>query len=138
MKSDEELRDAYSVFVDDDGILNVVSLAVVRDPESNTRLAELRYQEIMTVFDEDPERTHNMLVDLLSVKKGGYNSSKARRIYLRLASHRQIRRFAIVGGSVFIRTMAGFIIRAAGKGRNMKWFSSREEAVEWLTKDRGG
>ena len=132
MKSDGELKQAYEVFLDDDGIVNLVSLEVIRDPESNTRLAELIHQDVMRILDEDPRKKYDLIVNLLPIGKGGYASSKARKTYLQISSHDQIRRFAIVGGSLFARTMAGFVIRAAGKGGTMRWLAGREEAVEWL------
>jgi len=137
MKSDQELRETYRIFVDDEGILSMLCLSEVRDAESNTRQAELRYQDVLAVLDEDPERSYNMIANLKPLGKGGHASSKAKRIYLRLASLRQIERFAIVGGSILLRTMSRFILRAAGKGGSMRLFASREEAVEWLTEDGG-
>ena len=132
MKSDQETKQAFDVFVDDEGILNLVTLEVIREPKSNTRLAELIQQDVMRILDEDPHEKYGMIVNLLPIGKGGYASSRARKIYLQISSHKQIRRFAIVGGSVFVRTMAGFFIRAAGKGEHMRWFADREEAAKWL------
>ena len=132
MKSDQEIRQAFDVFVDDEGILNLVTLGVIKEPESNTRQAELIQQDVMRILDKDPHKEYDMIVNLLPLGKAGYASSRARKIYLQISSHRQIRRFAIVGGSVFVRTMAGFFIRAAGKGEHMKWFADREDAAKWL------
>jgi hypothetical protein len=132
MRSDRELRRAYEVYVDEQEIINLVSLQVVRDRESNTRLAELIYQDVMRILDGHPNKSYTMLVNLLSVGKDGYASSKARKIYLQMSSHDRVTKFAIVGGSVFARTMAGFIIRAAGKDQAMRWLPSRKEAVVWL------
>ena len=132
MKSDQEIKQAFDVFVDDKGILNLVTLGVIKEPESNTRQAELIQQDVMRVLDEYPHEKYGMIVNLLPIGTRGYASSRARKIYLQISSHRQIRRFAIVGGSVFVRTMAGFFIRAAGKGEHMQWFASREDAVKWL------
>ena len=132
MKSDQEIKRVFEVFVDDEGILNLVTLGVIKEPESNTRQAELIRQDVMRILDEDPHKEYDMIVNLLPLGKAGYASSRARKIYLQISSHRQIRRFAIVGGSVFVRTMAGFFIRAAGKGEHMKWFINREDALEWL------
>jgi hypothetical protein len=73
-----------------------------------------------------------MLVDLLSIGKSGYASSKARSKYVQMSSSAKVLRFAIVGGNVLIRTMAGFIIRAAGRGDSVRWFDDREEALAWL------
>ena len=73
-----------------------------------------------------------MIVNLLPIGSRGYASSKARKIYSRMASHHHVRRFAIVGGSVFVRTMAGVVIRAAGKGDGMRWYAGLEAAHDWL------
>jgi hypothetical protein len=135
VKTDQEIEQAYDVFVDDEGLLNLVCLGVIKEPESNTRQAQLIQQDVMTILDRDPGREYDMIVNLLPLGKAGYASSRARRTYLQISSHRQIRRFAIVGGSVFVRTMAGFFIRAAGKGEHMKWFADREDAVKWLKED---
>ena len=116
MKSDQEIRQAYDVFVDDEGLLNLVTLGVIRGPESNTRQAELIQQDVIAILDKDPHKEYDMIVNLLPLGKAGYASIKARKIYLQISSHRQIGRFAIAGGSVFVRTMAGVFIRAAGKG----------------------
>ena len=132
IKSDKELGQAYNVFIDDNGIINVVSLKVIREAESNTRLAELIQRDVWEILNQDPQKRYDMIVNLLPVGKGGYASSKAQRLYARIASHIQINRFAIVGGSIFVRTMAGFIIRAAGGDKTMKWFASGEEAIKWL------
>jgi hypothetical protein len=132
MISDIELQQAYEVSVDHEGIINLVSLQVIRERESSTRLAELIYQDVLRILDGHPAKSYTMIVDLLPVGKDGYASSKARRIYLQISSHDQIGKFALVGGSVFARTMAGFIIRAAGKDQAMRWLPTREDAVDWL------
>ena len=132
MKSDEEMRLAYDLFVDDAGILNLVILGEIRGAESSTRLSELIQQDVITILDKNPHKKYDMIVNLLPLARGGYASSKARKTYLQISSHRQLGRFAIVGGSVFARTMAGFFVRAAGKGEYMKWFAVKPAALEWL------
>jgi hypothetical protein len=130
--SDRELQQAYEVSLDDDSTINLVSLHVVRDPESNTRLAELIEQDVERILDLDPDKRYCLMINLLPLGNDGYASSKARKAYARISSHEQIRKFAIVGGGVFSRTLAGLIIRAAGRGQSVRWLASREEAVEWL------
>ena len=132
LTTDQELKKVFKVYVDDEGILNLDTLGVVKDPEANTRQAELIAEAIMKILEEEPQTKYDMIVNLLPLGKKGYASSKARKIYLQISSHKQIRRFAIVGGSIFVRTMAGFFIRAAGKDENMRWFATRGEATEWL------
>ena len=50
MKSDQEIAQADDLFVDDAGILNLVTLGVIREPESNARQAELIQREPASSF----------------------------------------------------------------------------------------
>jgi len=86
----------------------------------------------MMILDEDPKRSYDILVDLLPVGKGGHASREARKIYAEISSHSRTQKFAIAGGGTLARTLAKFIIHAAGKGRSMKWFTDKEGALEWL------
>ncbi|MGD2146349.1 MAG: hypothetical protein PVH41_06630 [Anaerolineae bacterium] len=135
--SDEQLEQAYDVFVDDRGLLNLVSLEVVGDPAANTRLAELIRQDIVAILETDPDIKHRMVVDLLPLGNAGYASRNARRTYLEISSNPQIGEFAVVGGSVTVRTLARFFIRAAGKGEHMRWFEDKEGALAWLAEAGG-
>jgi len=132
LKHKDKLNKAYKVFLDDNRIINIVSLKVIKDPELNTHLAELIELEVNSILNKNPGNTFHLIVDLSSIGKGGYASSKARKIYNRISANSQINKFSIVGGSVFARTIAGFIIRAAGKGGNMQWFATRDECLNWL------
>ncbi len=106
MQSDQELKQAYEVFVDDEGILSLVTLGAVEESEASTRQAELIREDVMRILDQDPHKEYDMIVNLSPV--------------------------GTMGGSVLARTMAGFFLRAAGKGENMRWFADREDAVKWL------
>jgi hypothetical protein len=56
VKPDEELKQAYDVFADDKGIIHLVSQVVIKDPESNTRLAELIEKDVLELLNRDPQR----------------------------------------------------------------------------------
>ena len=133
MKNDK-VKKAYKVVLDDDGIINLYSHEVIHDPELNTRLAEMIESDVNFILNRDPRKTYHLIVDLTSIERGGHASSKARKTYNRIAANSQIKKFAIIGGSVFARTVAVFIIHAAGKGEKMKWFTTREECLNWLRK----
>jgi len=47
----------------------------------------------------------------------------------------QIKKIVLVGGSTLIKTMASFILRVSGRGQDLHWVSSRDEAVTWLKGD---
>jgi hypothetical protein len=70
----------------------------------------------------------NWLIDLSRMSK---TTSKARKILAEASGHPSIRKYAFVGASVFIRTVANFITAAAGQ-KNARHFSSEEEALKWI------
>ena len=132
MMPDEELRQTYEISVDDRGIINLVSLQGVRDPGSNSRLAELIYLDFQEMLGADPQGEFTLLVDLRLVGKGGYASSNARKTYAQMSTHGQLSRLAIVGGNLFFRTVAAFVLRASGRTLNMRWFADKQDATNWL------
>lgn len=60
-------------------------------------------------------------------------TSKARKVLAETAVHPSIRRYAFVGASIFIRTIANFISAASGQ-KNIRHFVTDAEALEWLSK----
>lgn len=135
MKSDQELKIFFKVFLDKQGILNVVFLGETRESEDSIRQTELMEEAVLEIFDKDSPKKYNILVDLLIFTSLDVNIPvRTRKILTRLSNHKQVAKVAYVGGSVLIKTVAGFILRAAGKSKIMKWFSSKEEAVSWLQK----
>ena len=58
-------------------------------------------------------------------------TSAARKIWVEFLKHPKIKKTAIFGGNVFVRTLASFVIAAAGK-KNIKFFSDEESARKWL------
>jgi len=79
--SDLELKESYHIYLDGDGILNLVSLQIIREPKLSTRLAELICKDIIDLLDKDSHKEFDMLIDLLPVESKGYASSKARKLY---------------------------------------------------------
>ena len=58
-------------------------------------------------------------------------TAKARKILAKTMALPSIHQYAMVGASVFLRTIANFINAAAGV-TNAQHFSSEEEALSWL------
>ncbi len=61
-------------------------------------------------------------------------SSKARKMFAQTTGHPSIRKFALVGASVFIRTVSNFISTASGQ-KKVRHFATEREALQWMEKD---
>lgn len=132
MKSDEELRKNFNIFLDDEGILNLTFLAHEDDPENNARAAELVVEAMTQIFEKDPEKRHNLLVDLSLVGDPRFISARARTTYARLGAYKQIENTAVVGKSSFLKFVTNTIARIALRDRDVRWFDTREESLKWL------
>ena len=92
------------------------------DEDEANRIADFGKQ----CFDED--RADYVLIDLRSSSEF---SSAARKVWVEFLKDERIKRTAIFGGNVFVRTLASFVIAATGKS-NIKFFKTEEKAKEWL------
>jgi len=68
------------------------------------------------------------LIDLSQMTKA---TSRARKILVEITADPSINKYAFVGASIFIRTVANFIVAAAGQ-KNAKHFSTEELALNWM------
>lgn len=68
---------------------------------------------------------------LINIEQSKEFSSSARRAWVRFLQNPKIKKTAIFGGNVFVRTLASFVIAAAGKA-TIKFFETEEQAREWL------
>lgn len=134
MKTDEELKKSFKVFVDEDEIINLVVLGIEKEPECNVRMIEIVKETFEEIYRENPQKIYNLLVDISPVGNIGSYAfpSKARKTAIQIASHNQVRKAAFVTTGAFARTVIGFIIIAAGRGKSIKGFSDKEEAIKWL------
>jgi len=134
MKSDQKLKEMFKVFVDEDGVINLDFLIEERGDEENTRIAEIVKEEVLEIFKKNPKKKYNFLVDLLPLGQGGYFTSKARKIYIELGSHYQVKKVAVLGGSIYTKTAVIFILSVSGRGGTTRWFKSKKEAMAWMKK----
>jgi hypothetical protein len=70
----------------------------------------------------------NWLVEQFEIKTP---NAKARQILTKAVGHRSIKKYALVGGSTFIRTMSNFILTIA-RQKNAKHFATKKEAMTWI------
>ncbi len=68
---------------------------------------------------------------LIDLKQSTQFSSEARRKWVTFLQNSKIKKTAIFGGNVFVRTLASFVI-AASKSKNIRFFTTKEEAKDWL------
>ncbi len=68
---------------------------------------------------------------LIDLKSSTEFSSAARKVWVEFLKDDRIIKTAIFGGNVFVRTLASFVIAAAGKD-NIRFFTTEGEARDWL------
>lgn len=74
----------------------------------------------------------HILIDLSRIGKSNYGSRKgALEVVKKLPFHKM----AIYGSNLYIKTLATYMAIATGKKSTMKYFDTKEAAVEWLKKD---
>jgi hypothetical protein len=88
--------------------------------EETIRIAELRGNRI------------DWCIDLSRLKKP---SPGARKILAEASAHPSIRKYAFVGASVFVRTIANFIMSAASQ-ENARHFANEKDALDWIKEER--
>jgi len=70
---------------------------------------------------------------LIDIRKSTDFSSAARKIWVEFLKNPNIKKAAIFGGNILVRTTASFIIVSTGK-KNIKFFDKEAEALEWIKK----
>jgi len=68
---------------------------------------------------------------VIDLKQSTQFSSEARKIWVKFLQNSKIKKTAIFGGNVFVRTLASFVIAASQK-KNIKFFTTEEEAFKWV------
>ncbi len=90
-------------------------------------VAERIKQETTRMAEEHGDNI-DWLVDLSQMTTA---TSGARKIMAEVSRHPSINKYAFVGASIFVRTVANFVLAAASQ-KNAKHFATEEEAFRWL------
>jgi len=104
-----------------DGIVHYVIAAPVDEKEAI---------RLDTVGEEFINKGEALFV-LIDIEQSQEFSSVARKIWVKFLQNSKIKKTAIFGGNVFVRTLASFVIAAAGKA-NIKFFETEQQALDWL------
>lgn len=136
MASDEELKKDFQIFINKDGIINLISAGVKRGVEDVTRSIEIVEETLLKIFNENPDKKYKMFFDLSNMRnlRSGF-SSNSRKIGVRIALNKQIEKAAVLQPSVFFKVIINFIINASGRGKIMKLFSDKDKALGWLKEE---
>ena len=131
---DDLIKQTFSVSTGTDNLITIDFKKVV-EPEDTTRLAQLVEDAIFEILNKDPNKTYNALLYISAIGGSYYLSPEAKNIYLNLAKLRQLKKSALVGNNTFIELFVNLAVSAAGKDMNFKWFSKREEALNWINNE---
>jgi len=132
MKSDEELKQTFKIFIDKNGIINLIPLLIEMDSEDNVRSIKLVEGALLKILNEDPKKSYNLFVDISSLGKVNYGfAAGTRKIGVRIVSNKQLKKIAFIASSIIMKTVISFIAATAGK-KDIKGFTDKEEALKWL------
>ena len=121
----------YKIIIQDDSII-IDFLTETSGNEDNARQAKLLKQDLDKILDENKSKKYNLLVDITLLKTDYTLPSESRKIYSRIAKSKQIRKIAVSGKGILIKTVVSFIVNVSGKKDTFKWFENREEAIKWF------
>lgn len=117
---------ANKVFINNEGM---VECQVVGDQtlESVTAMS----QQIETLLAK-LKTQHSPLLILDDITKIGRVPAQARQAVVQSVKTFKYDRLAMLGSNGVVRIGANLIFRASGRGKKVKFFTSRIEAVRWL------
>ncbi|OHA47855.1 MAG: hypothetical protein A2806_02325 [Candidatus Terrybacteria bacterium RIFCSPHIGHO2_01_FULL_48_17] len=131
-KSDQELKQYYQAFLDNNGLIHVVFAVPAKDSQDNMRKAELIEHDILALYKTHPGKRFRMLVDLVPLGENHFIPEGAREVYFRIASNPQLEKMAVVGLNPHLKGTIQFLAQvSSGEGR-IQWFEDEVKALEWL------
>lgn len=121
MKTDEQLKQNFKVFLGKDDVIYDIIKKIEQEDKESTRAAELEEQALKDILKQNPDKKFYFLVDLLAIPKEiKYMSSGARKVYSGIMANKQIKKTGIAGQSLFFKVMASFLSAASGSTDKVK------------------
>lgn len=117
-----------------DSIIVLKFNSPIEDVHENTRSSELIIQKINEILAKNPNKKFNWLIDLTTVGKMKNMPSQSRKNYAELAKNKRIKKVAVAGGDVVVKTITNFIVNLTGRKNSFKWFDDAKSALAWLKK----
>jgi len=116
-----ESREKIQVFVDKDNIIHVIEQLKMTDESAQAEV------EAMIKLSRE-HNSHKLLVDIASIQ---VPTAKQRKIISDGLKQIKFEKAALISNSVVIKTVANFIVSAAGH-KQFEFFNSEKEALAWL------
>lgn len=135
MRKDEDLKKQYAIKVNKEDRLIEFNYKIGMKPEEKEdmeRLTELIRKDVFNILSENKNIKFDMVVDFVNLGQTKSTSSKVRKIWMEIGSHKSINKIAVVSESVFFKVVVGFMVKAIGKEDKIKWFNNRENAYKWI------
>ncbi|MFC1720686.1 hypothetical protein ACFL0K_00285 [Patescibacteria group bacterium] len=132
MREEQEIRKSFKVEVNKTGFLRVSFFEDIIDIEENARRAELVAADFYNIFDREPDKKFNILIDISKMNKS-HISEKANEIYRNVARREQVIKVAIIGRPGLQSRVLSFVLPfMKGEGKKVLWFLDEKKAVSWL------
>jgi hypothetical protein len=88
-------------------------------------------QWVSTETHRMAEEHGNQIDWIIDLRRMAHATSAARKLLAKACQHPSIRKYAFFRASIFIRTVANFVLAAAGQ-KNAQHFDSEADALKWI------
>jgi len=134
MMSLEEIEKTVILKKEVGNLISVTFTQYLAEQESSEQ-ANLVVGKIEEILKNNPEIGFNLIFDLSPIKiLPSFITNESQEKYRGLAEHKQVRKVAIIGANLFFKVATNFLMTASRRGTSIKWFSNREEALNWFSK----
>ena len=133
MKSGQDIRNSYKVYLEGDDIINLTFTQEQKDKEDNTSQSELILEDFEEILKKNPGKKYKMLVDLSPVGNASYISDRSKEIYSKSSVFKDLLKIAVVSTSLILKVITYTISITTGKSDSVRWFDSKNQALKWLS-----
>jgi len=133
MKSGQDIRNSYKVYLEGDDIINLTFTQEQKDKEDNTSQSELILEDFEEILKKNPGKKYKMLVDLSPVGNASYISDRSKEIYSKSPVFKDLLKIAVVSTSLILKVITYTISITTGKSDSVRWFDSKNQALKWLS-----
>ena len=133
MKSGQDIRNSYKVYLEGDDIINLTFTQEQKDKEDNASQSELILEDFEEILKKNPGKKYKMLVDLSPVGNASYISDRSKEIYSKSSVFKDLLKIAVVSTSLILKVITYTISITTGKSDSVRWFDSKNQALKWLS-----
>ena len=133
MKSDQDIRNSYKVYLEGDDIINLTFTQEQKDKEDNASQSELILEDFTEILKKNHGKRYKMLVDLTPVGNASYISDRSKEIYSKSSVFKDLLKIAVVSTSLILKVITYTISITTGKSDSVRWFDSKNQALKWLS-----